>query len=73
MDLGAHCQRWPSGSTDELARQGRELRIEPPEPVVGLWDRGRLDQALTDLVAHAVKHGAAVRVTIRIERHGPAA
>lgn len=72
-DLAAVAREVAERFEDQLSRQGRELRIEVPEPVVGRWDRSRLDQALTNLVANAVKHGATGGVGIRIERRGPAA
>ncbi len=72
-DLGAIAREVAERFEDQLARQGRDLLVDAAEPVVGLWDRGRLDQALTNLVANAVKHGGSGRVTIRIERRGPAA
>ena len=72
-DLAALAREVAERFEDQLSRQGRPLRIEAPEPVVGSWDRGRIDQALTNLVANAVKHGASGAVGIRIERRGPAA
>jgi signal transduction histidine kinase len=72
-DLSALAREVAERFEDQLSRQGRPLRIEAPEPVVGSWDRSRIDQALTNLVANAVKHGVSGAVGIRIERRGPAA
>jgi signal transduction histidine kinase len=45
-----------------------ELVIEAPEPVEGTWDRGRLDQVLTNLISNAIKYspdGGEVHVRVR--------
>jgi PAS domain S-box-containing protein len=42
--------------------------LEAPEPVMGTWDRNRLDQVITNLVSNAIKYspdGGEVTVTVR--------
>jgi signal transduction histidine kinase len=44
------------------------LILDAPEPVVGTWDPGRIDQVLTNLVGNAVKYspdGGEVYVSVR--------
>ena len=36
--------------------QAHPLRVEVPEKLEGLWDRGRLDQVLTNLVSNAIRY-----------------
>ena len=36
--------------------QTHPLRVEAPEHLEGLWDRGRLDQVLTNLVSNAIRY-----------------
>jgi PAS domain S-box-containing protein len=36
--------------------QAHPLRLEAPEHLEGLWDRGRLDQVLTNLVSNAIRY-----------------
>lgn len=62
---------------------GRTLRIETSGDLSGQWDRARLTQALTNLVANAVQHGfdsspivVAARgtedeVVLSVQNHGP--
>jgi signal transduction histidine kinase len=45
-----------------------QLVLDASEPVVGVWDLNRLDQALTNLVSNALKYspeGGEIRVTAR--------
>ncbi len=41
----------------ELARSGSRLDIAAMAPLVGTWDRSRLDQVVTNLLANALKFG----------------
>jgi signal transduction histidine kinase len=43
---------------DELAQVGSTLTLTLPGPVVGRWDRLRLEQVLTNLLSNAVKFGS---------------
>jgi len=36
--------------------QAHPLRVEAPEHLEGVWDRGRLDQVLTNLVSNAIRY-----------------
>ena len=53
---------------DEARRAGCELRLDAPVPVVGQWDRLRLDQVVTNLLANAVKYGPGKPVDVRVEK-----
>ena len=50
------------------------LLVEAPEPVVGRWDRTRLEQVVTHLLSNAIKYGAGRPVHLRVEASagGPA-
>ncbi|MCP3139615.1 hybrid sensor histidine kinase/response regulator [Pyxidicoccus xibeiensis] len=36
--------------------QGHEIQVEAPEQLEGTWDRGRLDQVLTNLLSNAIRY-----------------
>ena len=36
--------------------QGHEIHVETPEHLEGTWDRGRLDQVLTNLLSNAIRY-----------------
>ena len=49
----------------QTADTGSTLNVELNGPVVGCWDRGRLDQVVSNLLANAVKYGQGRPVLIR--------
>jgi PAS domain S-box-containing protein len=53
--------------TEEAARVGSTLNVSAPLAIVGRWDKGRLDQVLTNLVSNAIKYGDCkpIDVTLR--------
>ncbi|WP_223764870.1 HAMP domain-containing sensor histidine kinase [Corallococcus sp. AS-1-6] len=55
------------------AQAGTELGLEAPVPVVGRWDRLRLEQVVTNLVSNALKYGAGQPVIVSVEARGPLA
>ncbi|WP_246357538.1 sensor histidine kinase [Pyxidicoccus fallax] len=46
------------------------LELQAPLPVVGRWDRLRLEQVLTNLVSNALKYGAGKPVCVTVEAEG---
>ncbi len=58
---------------DALRADGRALEVIAPERVQGCWDRTRLEQLVTNLVANAVKHGGRGSVTVSAAREGDTA
>jgi signal transduction histidine kinase len=54
----------------DLAAAGSSLSVECGAPVVGRWDRSRLDQVVTNLLTNAAKFGAGKPIEIRIEQLG---
>jgi signal transduction histidine kinase len=57
-----------------LERAGCPARFTAaPEPVVGPWDRLRLEQVVTNLLANAAKYGAGSEIEVVVERQPRAA
>jgi signal transduction histidine kinase len=52
----------------EAAKAGCDLRLDLERPVEGYWDRLRLEQVTTNLIANAVKYGGPCVVTINVRR-----
>jgi PAS domain S-box-containing protein len=50
----------------ELSRAGGDLRIDAPAPVVGVWDRLRLDQIVTNLLGNAIKFGMGKPIDVSV-------
>jgi PAS domain S-box-containing protein len=67
FDLAELVDEVTSRFTDELARAGSSLALTVARPVHGSWDRLRLDQALTNLLANAVKYGRGRPIELKLE------
>src|SRR5437764_2212792 len=51
---------------EEIARARCRLDIHAQPHVVGVWDRSRLEQVVTNLLTNALKYGAGTDVTISV-------
>jgi signal transduction histidine kinase len=52
---------------------GSHIEVSIPEPIVGRWDRIRIEQIVTNLLSNAIKYGAASRSGCRPTRSGACA
>ncbi len=58
LDLGALAGEIVERFAEQAARSGSVLSLHVVAPVIGVWDRVRLDQVITNLVGNAIKYGA---------------
>ncbi len=66
VDLAALARDTVELFRDTLARAGCEVVVRAPQPVVGSWDRSRLEQALLNLLSNAAKFAAGGPVEIAV-------
>ena len=70
VDMARIVQDVSGRMTDEAARQGSTLHVHAPPSVVGRWDRARIEQVLTSLLANAVKYGAGRPIEVHLSAQG---
>jgi len=52
----------------QATRSGSSVTVSAPGPVVGRWDRLRLDQVVTNLLTNALKYGAGKPVELSVSK-----
>ncbi|HEX5745008.1 MAG TPA: ATP-binding protein [Archangium sp.] len=55
---------------EEASRTGSRLELRADGPVVGRWDRTKLEQVVTNLVSNALKYGAGAPVEVQVHSSG---
>jgi signal transduction histidine kinase len=70
VDLAAVVREVASRFSEEAARAGCSLSVHADGPVVGLWDRSRVDQVVTNLLTNALKYGAGAPVELAVLERG---
>lgn len=58
---------------DEIARTGSAVTVRASGPVIGRWDRLRVEQIVTNLLSNAVKYGAGSPIALAALRERDAA
>lgn len=54
----------------QAQRTGSSLTVVAPYPVVGQWDRARLEQVIVNLISNALKYGAGKPVSVEVLQQG---
>ena len=73
VDLSAVAQEVVALFHGEAARSHTPITLVAPEPVIGNWDRSRLEQVVTNLLSNAIKYGAGRPVQVEVSQAGKAA
>jgi signal transduction histidine kinase len=59
-----------SAFAEEATRVGSALRVEVQSDLTAWWDRGRIEQALVNLLANALKFGAGRPIEVHVSSQG---
>jgi PAS domain S-box-containing protein len=70
VDLSALVREMAKRFALVAVRAGCALEVEAEAPVVGRWDRRRLEQVVGSLISNALKFGAGHPVRLSVEREG---
>ncbi|MCW5850400.1 MAG: DUF4118 domain-containing protein [Anaerolineae bacterium] len=67
LDLALVARDVVARFAEEAQAAGSELTLHADQPVVGRWDRLRMDQVVTNLVTNAIKYGEGQPIEVRVE------
>jgi signal transduction histidine kinase len=70
VDLAATMRELSAGFERELELAKSELRIDASQPVLGRWDRLRIEQIGTNLLSNAIRYGAGKPIDVSVEGDG---
>jgi PAS domain S-box-containing protein len=71
VDLGALTHQVVARFEPELDASKMAVAVQAANPVVGRWDRTRLDQVITNLLSNAIKYGRGKPVEIAVDAARP--
>jgi signal transduction histidine kinase len=67
VDLSAVVEEVVAGFEEDATQAGCTMLIQTPGPVVGRWDRVRLDQVVTNFLSNALKYGRGSPIELRVQ------
>jgi signal transduction histidine kinase len=70
LDLAEVVRDVASRFEDEVARTGAKLTLAISGPVVGRWDRVRLEQVVANLLSNAIKYGQGKPIEVAVSGGG---
>ncbi|XSE93955.1 PAS domain S-box protein [Pseudomyxococcus flavus] len=73
MDLAAVARDVTDHLRGQMRRAGSAFELVAPEPVMGRWDRLRMEQVMINLLTNAMKYGAGAPIRMEVTRVGAGA
>jgi signal transduction histidine kinase len=70
VDLGQLATQVVASFQEQIAAVGAQCAIALEAPVVGHWDRYRLEQVLANLITNAIKYGAGKPIHLSVGTRG---
>ncbi|WP_309896018.1 MEDS domain-containing protein [Archangium sp.] len=67
VDLAEVAREVVAGFAQQSEKVGSRVEVEAEVPVMGRWDRLRLEQVVTNLLSNALKYGAGRPVHVKVE------
>ena len=71
IDLSAVVRDVVGRLREEASRTGSYVEVSAVTPVVGMWDRIRVEQVVANLLTNAFKFGSGKPIEITVEERGP--
>lgn len=59
--------------SEKLEKDGYAIRVDAPAPIVGKWDKVRIEQAITNLLSNAIKYGDNKPLDVKVTNSNAAA
>jgi signal transduction histidine kinase len=73
VDLAGIARRAADAFSAAAAAAGSSLAVDIPAPVLGMWDRGGIEQIVSSLLENAIKYGGGRPVDIAVRSDGDVA
>jgi signal transduction histidine kinase len=73
MDLAETVIQVVDGMREQAGKAGCQLVVQAPAPVLGNWDRLRIEQVVVNLLVNAIKYGAGGAIEIDVRYAAPTA
>lgn len=72
-DLSSLAREVAQRLEEPARRAGSPVELKASQPVIGLWDRSRLDQVVTNLLSNAIKFGQGHPIAVTVDADSDAA
>ncbi len=73
LDLAQTTKNVVSNYSTKLARDGRTVKLETDNEIIGNWDKVRIEQVITNLIDNAIKYGDGKPIEVKVTKNGSSA